>query len=398
MPRFLATVYAFKFADAFVLIYPLYAVMFVDSGMTAGEVGAALAVWSLTAFLVEVPAGVWADRWSRRAILSIAQASRLAGFTVWLVYPHFWGFVGGFALWGIKSGLTGGCFEALVYDELKAAGREDDYTRVAGRSEATQFIGILAASVAAAPIAPLGYPTLLILSLCACAVAAAAPWAFPKAPRSAIVGDTHYLDHLWLGVRQTVSTPRVLALVVFISVALALGGALDEFWSIFASKAGLSHSAVALFIGAMSAGQAVASALAHRTARLANGWFYALFAVNGAVLAAAAAIFRPAAVLLLVVFSASFKVIDIVFEGRLQAAIPSETRATIASVKGLVVELGVTLLYLTFGPAAQMVGYRAAFLGTGAVIGAIGVGLLFLLPLQKNPSPLAGEGGPEGVG
>jgi MFS family permease len=388
MPRFLATVYAFKFADAFILIYPLYAVMFVDAGMTAGEVGLSLAVWSVTAFLVEVPAGVLADRWSRRAILSIAQAVRLAGFAVWLAWPHFWGFVIGFVLWGVKSGLTGGCFEALVYDELKAAGREDEYTRVAGRAEATQFIGILAASVAAAPIALLGYPALLVASLVACAVASGAPWLFPKAPRSMSVGDLHYLEHLRLGLRQMVRTPILLGLVVFISITLALGGALDEFWSIFASRAGLNHSAVALFIAAMSAGQAAMSFLAHRARRLASGWFYALFAVNGALLAVAAALFRPAAVVLLVVFSGGFKVIDIVFEGRLQEALPSETRATIASVKGFVVELAVTFLYLGFGPLAQLTSYRTAFLATGAVIGATGLALLARwFARAKRPAP-----------
>ena len=80
--------------------------------------------------------------------------------------------------------------------------------------------------------------------------------------------------------------------------------------------------------------------------------------------------------LLLVVFSGGFKVIDIVFEGRLQDALPSETRATIASVKGFVVELAVTVLYLGFGPLAQLTSYRTAFLTTGALIGVVGVGLL----------------------
>jgi MFS family permease len=333
-------------------------------------------VWSVTAFVVQIPAGVWADRWSRRAILSIAQVSRLAGYALWLAWPHFWGFLAGFVLWGIKSGLTGGCFEALVYDELKAAGREADYTRVAGRAEATQFVGILAASVAAAPVAVLGYPALLVASLAACAIAAAMPFAFPKAPQIAAVGDIDYLAHLKLGLGQVMRTPALLGLVAFIAVTMALGGALDEFWSIFASRAGLSHSGVALFIGAMSAGQAMASVLAHRTRRLARGWFYALFALNGALLALAAAIFQPAAVLLLIVFSGGFKVIDIIFEARLQDAMPSETRATIGSVKGFVVEIAVTFLYLGFGPLAQATSYRAAFLTTGALIGALGLVLL----------------------
>jgi len=391
MGRFLASVYGYKFADAFILIYPLYAVMFVEAGMTAGEVGAALAVWSVTAFVVQIPAGVWADRWSRRAILSIAQVTRLAGYALWLVWPHFWGFLAGFVLWGIKSGLSGGCFEALVYDELKAAGREGDYTKVAGRAEAVQFTGILAASVVAAPVAVLGYPALLAGSVAACAIAAATPFAFPAAQRSAAVGDIDYLAHLRLGLAQTVRTPILLGLVAFIAVTLALGGALDEFWSIFASRAGLSHSGVALFIGAMSAGQAAASVLAHRTRRLASGLFFALFAVNGALLAVAAAIFRPAAVLLLVAFSGGFKVIDIVFEGRLQAVLPAETRATIGSVKGFVVEVAVTFLYLGFGPLAQATSYRTAFLATGALIGALGLALLgwWLTRARRAPTPPA---------
>ena len=391
MGRFLASVYGYKFADAFILIYPLYAVMFVEAGMTAGEVGAALAVWSVTAFVVQIPAGVWADRWSRRAILSIAQVTRLAGYALWLVWPHFWGFLAGFVLWGIKSGLSGGCFEALVYDELKAAGREGDYTKVAGRAEAVQFTGILAASVVAAPVAVLGYPALLAGSVAACAIAAATPFAFPAAQRSAAVGDIDYLAHLRLGLAQTVRTPILLGLVAFIAVTLALGGALDEFWSIFASRAGLSHSGVALFIGAMSAGQAAASVLAHRTRRLASGLFFALFAVNGALLAVAAAIFRPAAVLLLVAFSGGFKVIDIVFEGRLQAVLPAETRATIGSVKGFVVEVAVTFLYLGFGPLAQATSYRTAFLATGALIGALGLALLgwWLIRARRAPTPPA---------
>ncbi|HEX3916129.1 MAG TPA: MFS transporter [Caulobacteraceae bacterium] len=376
MRRFLASVYAFKLFDALILIYALYPVMFVDDGMTPGEVGVALAVWSVTAFLVQVPAGVWADRWSRRGILAIAQALRLVGFVIWLVYPHFWGFLGGFVLWGVKSGLTGGCFEALVFDELKAAGREADYTRVAGRAEAVSFAGLLAASFLAAPLAPLGYGVLVALSVAASALGAAAAMSFPRAPRFAHAGDVDYLAHLRLGLAQTVRAPRVLGLVAFLTLALVLGGGLDAFWPIFASQAGLTHAGVAIFIGVLSGGQAVASAFAHRARRLPAAVFFALLAISGALLAVAAAFFQPAAMALFVVFVGLLKVIDVVYEGRLQAALPSETRATIASVKSFVVEVGMTALFLTFGPLAQLTSYRTALLVTGALV--IGAGLALL--------------------
>src|ERR1700684_453103 len=119
MRRFLAAAYAFKFFDSFILIFPLYAVMFVDAGLTPVQISIVLIAWSATAFTLQIPSGVIADRWSRRHILACAQLARAAGFVVWLFYPHFWGFLVGLVLWGVKSAFTSGTFEALLYDELK---------------------------------------------------------------------------------------------------------------------------------------------------------------------------------------------------------------------------------------------------------------------------------------
>src|SRR5665213_3417963 len=135
MTRFLTRLYAFKFFDAFILIVPLYAVMFVDAGLTPVQISLVLIAWSTTAFVLQIPSGVIADRWSRRHILALAQLARAAGFVTWLLYPHFWGFLAGLVLWGIKSTFTTGTFEALLYDELKAQGSAHDYTRIYGRRE-----------------------------------------------------------------------------------------------------------------------------------------------------------------------------------------------------------------------------------------------------------------------
>jgi MFS family permease len=383
MTGFLARLYAFKAVDAFILIYPLYAVMFVEDGLSPVQVTTALAVWSITAFVMEIPAGVVADRLPRRAVLAWAQMARLAGYALWLAWPHFWGFVGGFLLWGIKSAFTSGTFEALVYDELTAQGRQGDYTRIIGRADAVQFIAVLAASGAAALVIPFGYGAVLAASLAACAVAAVLPLTFPKVLPAGASSDLHYLRHLKLGLRHAAGNRQVLDLVVFIALMLAFG-ALDEFWSIFAARAGLAKPAVALFIGAISAGQAAAAWLAHRAARLPARAFYALAMANGLVLVAGAAAFRPAAVIALIAFTAGFKVIDTVFEARLQRAIPDETRATVASVKGFATQVAVTGLYLGFGPLAAVWGYRGAFLAFGAVVAAAGAIYLIRGPLRAK--------------
>ena len=71
---FLARVYAFRFLDGFVLIYPLYTVMFAAKGLTPSQVAATLMAWSVTGFLLQIPMGVLADRFSRRWLMAGAEA------------------------------------------------------------------------------------------------------------------------------------------------------------------------------------------------------------------------------------------------------------------------------------------------------------------------------------
>ena len=164
MTSFLARVYAFKLFDAFILIFPLYVVMFADAGLTPIQISVSLTAWSVTTFLLQVPSGVIADHWSRRHILALAQLASGAGLAVWLAAPHFWGFLVGLILWGLKSAFTSGTFEALLYDELKARGEEGQYTRIFGRTRAVDSGAVLLAALGAAAMARFGYPAILAAS------------------------------------------------------------------------------------------------------------------------------------------------------------------------------------------------------------------------------------------
>lgn len=147
---------AYRFFDTFLLIVPFYTVMFSDRGLSPAQIGVALAAWSVASMVVQIPAGVLADRFSRRWLLFAGQAVRAVGMLVWLVIPSFWGFVLGFVLWGVKTATQSGTFEALVYDEVTAQGRQDEYVRVIARAQTARFTGVLAASLLAAATAGAG--------------------------------------------------------------------------------------------------------------------------------------------------------------------------------------------------------------------------------------------------
>ena len=48
-------------------LYPLYALLFTDTGLSGGQISLLFAIWSTVGIVAEVPTGALADRFSRRA-------------------------------------------------------------------------------------------------------------------------------------------------------------------------------------------------------------------------------------------------------------------------------------------------------------------------------------------
>lgn len=361
MKRFLYKIYLYKFLEDFVLIYPLYAVMFTEKGLEPFQVGTLLTTWSVTAFLLEVPSGAWADRYSRKHILFIGQVIRAIGYGCWLLFPTFWGFLLGFILWGVESALSSGTFEALVYDELKQLGQESTYTRVIGRCNSMALIGLVGSSFLASPAILLGYPFVLILSSVVVGIAGWLILTLPQAHRVESTREEAYWHTLTAGLKAATRQPKVLRLIIFLAIVTALPGALDEFWTIFADKVGLPTIALGIFLGLLCSVEALGSYFAYKLEDWPDRSLYFLFFCMGLFLLLAAWWYTVAALVLLVMFTTIASMIQIVFEGRLQQAITSDTRATVSSFGGFLTEIGAFTVFFTFGWLAQEKDYQLSF-------------------------------------
>lgn len=381
MKSLFTRIYAFVFLNDFILIYPLYAVMFTDHGLSAAQVASILAVWSGVVFVLEIPSGVLADKYSRRKILFWAQISRAIGYGVWIVFPSYWGFLTGFVLWGIKSALIHGTFEALVFDELKAEGEEGQYAKVMSRVRALAFLAILLASAAASLAVLLGYRFVLVLSIVSILGSAAAALTLPSAPRTKELEDGElpksYLTLLRLGITNVLSDPVVLKLALFMAFIGGILGTLDEFWPIFADMSGAAPWGIPLFVGVISGVQGLASFYAHKFESLSNRSFYIAVVVSGVLLMIASAIMSLWVLVLLVMVSTLDAVVRVVFDARLQHRIGSETRATISSVRGLLIELFGLAGLGAFGFVSAWKGAQTGFEFMGLLIALAGLGYLF---------------------
>ncbi|WP_245839420.1 MFS transporter [Nocardia donostiensis] len=174
-------------------LYALYALLFADHGLDTGQISLLLALWSATAFVLEVPSGAWADTVSRRLLLVLSGVLLTGAFALWTVWPSYAGFAAGFMLWGVSGALSSGTFEALLYDELAASGAATEYPRILGYTRAATETAGFVAILAAAPLYLLGGYELVGWASVACAIghtliATTLP-AAPKAVSAAQIED-----------------------------------------------------------------------------------------------------------------------------------------------------------------------------------------------------------------
>ncbi|MCB1683888.1 MAG: hypothetical protein KDI31_05370, partial [Pseudomonadales bacterium] len=89
------------FLDDLILIYPVYAIMMQEAGISGVELSGLFIVWSLAALLFEIPSGVIGDRLNRKLYIGFGALVSGSGYLVWLFWPTLPGFALGFVLWSL---------------------------------------------------------------------------------------------------------------------------------------------------------------------------------------------------------------------------------------------------------------------------------------------------------
>ena len=119
--------------------YPVFALLFLDFGLSLEQFGILNAVWAATIVFCEVPSGALADTIGRRNLLITAGLCMFVEMGVLLLAPIDGGawlfslFLINRIVSGFAEAAASGADEALAYDSLKAAGKEDQWGHVLER-------------------------------------------------------------------------------------------------------------------------------------------------------------------------------------------------------------------------------------------------------------------------
>ncbi|MGW2834010.1 MFS transporter [Streptomyces sp. NPDC001286] len=360
--RLTATLYCYSFLDEFVLLYPVYTLLFSDTGLSVWQISSLFVLWSVTGVVLEVPSGAWADAVSRRTLLWLGPLLTAVGFALWVIVPSYWAFAVGFVLWGARGAFVSGALEALVYEELERLGAAERYARLMGRSRAVGLVAVMAAMGLAGPVLAWGgYPAVGAASVLVCLASAVTACAFPEQRPAAAHDDGSDAATLWAGLAEARLKPAVRGAILLVPAVTAVWGALDEYTPLLVRETGVPDARVPYLLLLIWAGATAGSLLAGRFERLGTGGLAWLLGVAAVALAVGAAVRTPLALGLVAVAFGGFQLATVLADVRLQQRIDDTGRATLTSVAGLGTELVTVAVYAGYAAIATRSGHGTAF-------------------------------------
>jgi MFS family permease len=167
---------------------PVWVVYLQSHGISLAEIGLADAWTLIIMTAAEVPTGIAADRWGRRAVLVIGASFVSVGAVLFVIGAQVFGgfpmILVAFVPWMLGASLLSGADEALLYDSMQADGAEEQFSRVNARAlttgKASQAFSSIAGGIIAGLIA--GYAPFLASALAAAIGAIVAAY-LREAPR-----------------------------------------------------------------------------------------------------------------------------------------------------------------------------------------------------------------------
>ena len=116
--------------------YPVFAVIYLDFGMTLEQFAILNSIWAASIILAEVPSGALSDMIGRKKMVVAAGILMVIEMVVWGFAPTsdldllFWILAINRFLSGLAEAAASGADEALVYDSIDEAGQKEDWAKI----------------------------------------------------------------------------------------------------------------------------------------------------------------------------------------------------------------------------------------------------------------------------
>ncbi|HET9201219.1 MAG TPA: MFS transporter [Dehalococcoidia bacterium] len=147
-------IYVFRFFLNFQFWWPIWVIYLTDlRGLSFTQVAILEAPFFLSMVLIQVPAGIFADRHGRKLTICIGTFLSALSIVAFGTADSYLLILGTYVIWAWSLAIMQSADSAFMYDSLKMIGEEGRFPEVMGRSQAIFNIAILASMLVGAPLA-----------------------------------------------------------------------------------------------------------------------------------------------------------------------------------------------------------------------------------------------------
>lgn len=370
--RQLQKFYAFGLFSCLRIPDAVWVVLLTARGFPLWQVGLAEGVFHLVSLLCEIPSGMAADLMGRRRSLAAAGLCGLISALLMAFSDAFFGVCLSMAFSALACSLISGSDEALLYDSLLQAGRQEDYIPVNARYAQVQNLGSILSNAASLLAGVMSYVGFYLLDAAVCLVRALTAWRLtePVVTETQARRQAHpfrdlrkrFREHVFQAVGFLRTYPRA-ALLMGAGAMLDLPGFLTlMFLQQRLNDLGLSPMWLGLPVMAISLARMAGVSLGQRLHPKGLGLLYAVCAlvVGLGTMAAGGAPMIPA-VLGAMTAAGGMEVWRLHLQNRLNGLFPSDQRATLVSVDAM----AYSLLMVAASPLVGWLGDIGPTSGTG---------------------------------
>lgn len=125
---------------------PIIGLFYADNGLNASQIFIIQAAYSFMSALFSIPSGYFADVLGRKKTLVIGSILAASGFFIYANFRSFWAFFIAEAIMGIGNSCISGTDSAMLYDSLQQSKNQEKYLKYEGR---VTSLGCLAETTAA---------------------------------------------------------------------------------------------------------------------------------------------------------------------------------------------------------------------------------------------------------
>ncbi|MCK9287772.1 MAG: MFS transporter [Sphaerochaetaceae bacterium] len=350
----------------------LWMIFLAIRGFSLVELGLLEGIYHITGFLMEVPTGIIADIWGRKA-------SRIIGRIIWslslaLMYfsPGFALQALGFCICALGNTLESGAGDALVYDSLLLDGAEEQYVKVSGWNEFLYEASSIAAFLIGGALALSDWAWVFGLSFICVMVAIALASAF-KEPviRKDEPKNNKVFRLMWTQVAESFKVmkakPRIAFVLISNELLFSFIVSLYFYLQVHWKDAGMNEFQIMVVFSIHSAFSGLGALFAQKVRKRFSDYNILLVVPLLLILFMAAVALTQWQQVFYVAIGSLLGLLAVVVSNYINHLIPSAQRATILSLQSMAFSTCMIVLFPLIGLVGSAFGLRIAFVAMAIV-------------------------------